>query len=246
VASGWGHPDRAEALWARIGTRGPRWPERAVDYQDVVYLAELGTPTFSVRTLVPLRMLNPEINGNTAGMGDMQLVTKIAMLNGETWKITQVNDFTFNTGAVKKGLGTGHISIAPGLLAGYQWNDETYLHGQLKFQFPIAGDPLFAGEILHWGFGLSHLLYDSDSFAVIPTVEAVFHSILTGQETPFGVPLPQPVDGVTISTLHVGARTVRDIGRDFGLVEFGVSAGFNLGSSGWYDSLVRIECRILR
>ena len=131
-------------------------------------------------------------------------------------------------------------------MASYKWNDETFLHGQLKFLFPIAGDPQFAGEILEWGFGVSHLLYDSDAFAVIPTIESVFHSLLTGQETLFGPP-PRilPVDGVTVSSLHLGVRTVRDFGRDFGLVEFGVSSGIDLGSTGWYDSLVRFELRIL-
>jgi hypothetical protein len=246
LAGGWGLPDRSEAFWGKIGSRGPRLPEKSVNYQDLTFVSEVGTATSSVRTLVPLRMLNPDINGNTAGLGDVQLVTKVVLLNGEYWMITQVNDMTFNSGAAKKGLGTGHISIAPGVLASYKWNDETYLHGQVKFQFPIAGDPSFSGEVLQWGFGASHLLYDSDAFAVIPTIEAAFYSFLTGQETVFGLP-PQilPVDSVTASTLHLGVRTVRDFGRDFGLVEFGISSGFGLGSAGWYDSLMRIELRIL-
>ena len=181
---GWGLPDRSEALWARtVNGRGPKLPEAAVSYQDLGYLTEVGTPRFSVRTLVPLRMLNPEINGNTAGMGDMQLLTKTMLLDGGRWTITQVNDMWFNTGAARKGLGTGHISIAPGVLAAYQWSADTCLHAQCKYQFPIAGDPVFAGEILHWGFGLSHLLYDSDTLAVIPTVEAAFSSLLSGQAT---------------------------------------------------------------
>ncbi len=246
LSGGWGRPDRSEAFWAKIGGRGPLLPERSVNYQDLAFVSEVGTANASARTLVPLRMLNPDINDNTAGLGDVQLGTKVVLLNGEYWMITQVNDMTFNSGAVKKGLGTGHISIAPGVLASYQWNAETYLHGQVKFQFPIAGDPSFSGELLQWGFGVSHLLYDSDAFAVIPTVEAAFYSFLTGQETAFGPP-PQilPVDSVTASTLHFGVRTVRDFGRDFGLVEFGISSGFGLGSAGWYDSLTRIELRIL-
>jgi hypothetical protein len=246
LVGGWGLPDRSEAFWAKIGSRGPPLPEKAVNYQDLTFISEVGTPTTSVRTLVPLRMLNPDINDNTAGLGDVQMLTKVVLLNGEYWTITQVNDFMFNSGASKKGLGTGHISIAPGVLASYKWNDETYLHGQVKFQFPIAGDPTFSGEMLHWGFGLSHLLYDSDAFAVIPTIEAAFYSFLTGQQTVFGLP-PQilPVDSATASTLHFGVRTARDFGRDFGLVEFGISTGFGLGSAGWYDSLTRLEMRIL-
>jgi hypothetical protein len=246
LAYGWGLPDRSEALWARTVTgRGPKLPEASVSYQDIGYLTEVGTPGFSVRTLVPLRMLNPEINGNTAGMGDMQLLTKTVMFRGGKWTVTQVNDMWFNTGAAGKGLGTGHISIAPGMLATYQWSDLTCLHAQGKFQFPIAGDPQFAGEILHWGFGLSHLLYDSDTLAVIPTVEAVFSSLLTGQATLYPTGLTRNVDSETMSTLHLGLRTVHDTGGACGLIEFGVSGGLELGAAGWYDGLVRMEFRVL-
>jgi len=109
----------------------------------------------------------------------------------------------------------------------------------------MGGHPSHHGNTLSWGLGMSHLLYDRDSFAVIPTVETVFHSILDGETavlTDQG-PTILPVDGETISTLHFGLRIVSDTGRDFGLVELGVSGGCNLGSSGWYNNLMRIELR---
>jgi hypothetical protein len=243
---GWGLPDRSEAFWARtVSGLGPKLPERSVSYQDLAYLTEVGGSNFSVRTVVPLRAVNPEFNGNTAGMGDMQLLTKTVLLNGSRWTLTQVNDVWFNTGAVGKGLGKGHISMAPGLLAAFQWSDTTCVHAQCKYEFPIAADPTFAGEILHWGFGLSHLWYDSDAFAVIPTIEASFISLLTGQATQFPAPVPRPVDGETVSTMHFGVRTVHDTGGDWGLLELGASGGFQWGDNGWYDSMVRLEFRLL-
>ena len=246
AAHGWGLPDRSEAFWARtINGLGPKLPERSVSYQDIAYLTEVGGSGFSVRTVVPLRILDPEINSNTAGMGDMQLLTKTVLLNGKRWTLTQVNDVWFNTGAVKKGLGKGHISMAPGLATSFQWSDATCLHAQCKFEFPIAGDPIFSGPLLHWGFGMSHLWYDSDAFAIIPTIETSFVSFLDGRATLFPVPATRNVDGETVSTLHLGVRTVHDTGGDWGLLEFGLSGGFQVGGNGWYDSMLRFEFRLL-
>jgi hypothetical protein len=248
---GWTLPDRSEAFWARtINGRGPPLPERSVRYQDIAYLTEIGSPGFSVRTVVPLRILDPENNAKTTGMGDMQLLTKTVLLNGSKWTLTQVNDVWFSTGAPGKGLGKGHTTMAPGLLAAYQRSDTTCLHGQFKFQFPLGGDPNFAGELLHWGIGASHLWYDSDAFAIIPTIEMSFVSFLTGRATQYpepldAAPLTPRVDGETISTMHFGVRTVHDTGRDWGLVELGVSGGFQWGHNGWYDSMMRLEFRLV-
>jgi hypothetical protein len=236
---GWGLPDRAEALFASP-LKKPEF-ERSASFQDLCFIAEVGSPSLSVRTLVPVRILDPELTQNTAGLGDVQVDTRLVLLNGKTWKLTQFMGTRIQSGSFKKGLGTGHFSLEPGILASYGWSPETFLHAELRLLVPMGGDPLFQGNILRWGFGASHLLYDSDRVAVIPTVETVFHSILDGQAT--GLNGPLPVDGETISTVHFGMRIARDTGRDFGLVEMGVSGGLNLGSNGWYDSMIRMEIR---
>jgi len=248
AAYGWKLPDRAELLFARpasLDGTGPDAIERSVDFQDLNFISEIGTPGLSVRTVVPVRVLDPEIGPNTAGLGDIQLCTKTRLLGGQAWTITQINNFFFASGCVGKGLGTGHTSMEPGVLASYKWSDETFFHGELKFLFPMGGHPSHHGNLLTYGFGLSHLWYDRDSLALIPTVEAVFYSILDGEAAVLATtgPTVHGVDGETISTLHFGLRVVSDTSRDFGLVELGVSGGLNLDSSGWYDSLLRVELR---
>ncbi len=252
VAHGWDLPDRAEALLARpsssgLGGRGPALAEQSVNFQDLAFVAEMGGPAFSVRTLIPLRLIDPEINTDTAGLGDIQTSTKTRLLDGNSWTITQVNNVYIQSGNAAKGLGTGHTSMEMGVLAGYKWTDETCLHGEAKFLVPMGGHPSHQGNIFRWGLGLSHLWYDSDSFALIPTLETVFYSILDGEATTIsgGVPTVHRVDGETISTVHYGLRIVSDHGSDFGLVELGLSGGFNLGSDGWYDTLLRMELRTM-
>lgn len=248
AARDWRLADRAETLWARpgsLGGAGPAAVEPSVDYQDFRIVWELGGPKFSTKTVIPIRVVDPTVNANTAGLSDMELVTKTVLLDGESWQITQLFRSRFNTGAAGKGLSTGHISLEPGFLTRYKWSELTYLHGELSFLFPIAGHPSHSGEIVRWGLGVSHLIYDSDSFAVMPTAEFVFMSILDGEKANpnfGGIPI-LPVDGECISNVHLGVRLVSDSSCDFGLWELGVSTGIDMGSTGWYNGLLRIESR---
>jgi hypothetical protein len=111
LAGGFRTPDRAEYFFAGPA-RGPL-PETSVDYQDLRFLMEMGGPKFSIATEVPIRILDPERNPNTAGLSDLNLTTKTVLLDGNDWQLTQIFRTYFNTGAPGKGLGTGHISIEP-------------------------------------------------------------------------------------------------------------------------------------
>jgi hypothetical protein len=242
-------PDRAEMFWARPG-RGPVLPERSVSYQDFRARWELGSEAMSLATDIPVRLLNPEVNGNTGGLSDIQLVQKTRMMDGKRWQITQLLRTVFNSGNVRKGLGTGHISMEPGVLCRYQYSDITYLHSQVKLMFPIAGDPVYSGPLFTWGLGLSHVWYETDTTAYIPTLEFINTWVLDGQVTTFPLGIPGPglvsdVDGDGIFNLAPGLRIVTDYGGDLGVVELGLSSIFSVGSDGWYDALLRIEMRFV-
>src|SRR6478736_734666 len=113
-------PDRAEYFWARPG-RGPKLPETGVGYQDFHFRMENGGPSFSLATDIPIRLLNPDVNGNNGGIGDIQLTQKTVLMNGSRWQMTQILRTIFNSGNARKGLGTGHFAMEPGLLARYKW-----------------------------------------------------------------------------------------------------------------------------
>ena len=248
AANNWKHPDEAQYFFARpmsLGGSGPP-AETSANYQDFTFIGEMGNSSASARTSIPVRLIDGEINGDTAGMGDMHVATKLVLLTGERLKITQFFDTYIPTGAAGKGLGTGHVSMEPGLLASYRWSDETYIHAEAKYLVPIPTSPGNSGTMMTWGFGVSHLLYDGDLFAVIPTAELVCYTIFDAGETIASpVPTIQTVDNAVIPTLHFGVRVVSDRFRDIGTVEFGISAGFNLGSSGWYEDLLRTEVRVM-
>jgi hypothetical protein len=237
-------PDRAEFFWARPG-RGPVLPETGVAYQDFHFRMENGGDAFSLATDIPIRLLNPDVNGNNGGIGDIQLVQKTRLMNGERWQMTQILRTIFNSGNARKGLGTGHVAMEPGLLCRFKWSELTYLHSELLIRFPIGGDPMYSAPAWTWGLGMSTVWYETDTIALIPTLEFVNIWIIDGQVTPIGAVAPVDVRGDGIFNLGPGLRMVWDTGGDLGVVEFGGNAMLAVGSDGWYDALVRFDMRFV-
>jgi hypothetical protein len=239
-------PDRADFFWAQTGGRGPKFVERSVDYQDVLASWEVATgKSFSLTTEIPLRFVDPEINPNTGGLGDMSITTKTVLLNGADWQITQYFRTELPTGDAGKGVGNGHTSLEPGFLFRLKWSPETYFHSQLTYWFPLGDNPLYGGQILKYGFGVSHLLYENDTFAAIPTLEFNGWTVLNGAQTTFPLGLVQPVDTMGIFNVRPGLRFVRDTGGDLGLFEWGVSGSFAITQNKWYDASWLLEARFV-
>ena len=96
--------------------------------------------------------------------------------------------------------------------------------------------------MLNYGFGVSHLLFDSDAVALVPTLELVGWTALEGEKTPpTGTAIP--VDGDTIFNLYPGLRMIMDNGGDLGIFEMGLQGGLNISGNHWYESLLRLELR---
>lgn len=237
-------PNRSEFLWA-APPQGPEPPESNLDYLDFRIMNELAPgDSFSIQTEIPLRSLDPEVNPNTTGLGDMNVATKLKMVDGRYWQITQLFRTHINTGSPRKGLGTGHVSLEPGVLARYEWNERLYFHGDMRFWIPIAADPQFSGPAIRYGVGASYVAYDTDTFAVLPTFEMVGWNFLDGLKTlPNGAVVP--VDGDSTFAILPGIRFVLGPTGDLGLFEAGIAggAGFDDNHDGWFDSKFLLELR---
>ncbi len=240
--SGWDleRPDRAEFFWAAPPT-GPG-PERSVDVTTLTARIETATDRASAIFEVPLRAVSPVLNSNASGIGDLTVGGKLVLVSGRDWVITQQTLTYLNTGPAARGLGTGHASIEPGLLARYRWTDETYFHGQLRYHIPFSGTGDYFGEVLIWGVGVSSIWYETDAFAILPTFEVVRVSFLDGQRTTAGG-LTADVDGETAIDLLPGVRFVLGPQGDLGLTEVGISGGASVGNTGWYSARLQIEAR---
>jgi len=252
AAANWEFPDRAEYFWAKTPDgKGPPDPldqdrgEPSVNYQDIVFSIERGGERFSVATDIPIRAVDPEFRGATTGLADMEVTSKIVLLDGCRFQLTQLFSTHLPTGSFRRGTGNGHVSLEPGVAYRYKWNELTYIHGDLTYLFPIAADPFFSGQILNYGIGISHVWIDADTYALIPTFEVDAWTVLDGRQTLPGNanPASEEVDSIGIVNVHPGLRWVCDKGGDCGVKEFGISSGICVTQDSWYEELLRIEFR---
>ncbi|HBN77991.1 MAG TPA: hypothetical protein DD473_19715 [Planctomycetaceae bacterium] len=242
-ATGLETPDRSELFWARQGI-GPPLNENEVNYQDMTLALASGGKYFSTTTKVPIRFINPDINDSTVGLGDLSIATRLLIIDGDHWKLTQYFNTIMPTGSRARGLGTGHTSLEPGFLAQLKWTDKTYFFGDLRYQFPIGGDPVHSGQRLMYGLGMSTVQYQTDIFAVMPTFELLGWSALDGAKTlPSG--LVVDVDSETAAVLSTGLRFVLGPAGDLGLFEAGINTAMSLNDRALYQTLTTVDFRFV-
>ncbi len=100
------------------------------------------------------------------------------------------------------------------------------------------------GEVLTYGIAMSHVWRETDTWAIMPTLEFVGVSFVDGAETVPGLPLTVDfVDPEGIFSIHPGVRCVWDKGSDCGVQEFGIFTGYGVTSDTLYESLIRAELR---
>ena len=240
-------PDRAEFFWSKPGKGPPISPDR-INFQDLIFVNETGSDAFSVMTEIPVRFIESDYGISTSGMGDIKVATKARLINGNNWQITQIFRTYINTGSTTKGVGAGHVSLEPGLLARYQLRPDTYVHGQVKFWIPIAADTGFASDVLTYGVGVSHILYETDHFSFIPNLEMVNFDFLSGQKTVGNTSsFPGQIVNANNDTsinLIPGARFVMGPKGDLGLFEFGISNMIGMGDR-YLNNMWRLEFKFI-
>ena len=234
-------PDRAEYLWAKIGGTGPPLPELNVNYQNYDAIYEAGGKRFSLVTDIPLRSVHPENNLDGAGIGNISLAPKMVIVDGTDWQITQIFRTYLPTGATNRGTSNGLTSLEPGVLVRYRWSPRTFVHGQAKYWIPLSGDPVASGNVFNYGIGVSHVLLESDTFAIIPVLETVGWTVGGGTATTAGGQIISA--NTSFVNIQPGVRFVLGPKGDLGLCEFGISSGFATNTTGWYQEQLTFELR---
>ena len=236
-------PDRAEYFWGRtVDRRGPPQGETVLNYQDLRLRMETGSKKFSAAFEVPFRAVDPVINLDHAGLGDLQIIAKTVLLSGNEWLLTQYFGTYMPTGAVGMGLGTGHVSLEPGLLFRNRWSDDTWLHGELKFWFPLGADPAHGGQVVKFATGINRVWYETDSSAWLPSLELTSYSVLNGLARDATGSL-QAIDGDLMFYLTPGLHYAVDGGGDFGLFEIGSALSIVTTSDRFTDSTFTCDVR---
>jgi hypothetical protein len=235
---------RAEFFYPRSGPLGPGLPlrERSVDFQELTSYLELAPlPRLSGFIEVPVRFLNPEINANHTGFGDLNTGFKYAFVyNRDTVASFQFRTFV-PTAVERRGLGTGHVSLEPALLVNQRLTDRLTAAGELRYWVPIGGTD-FAGDVIRYGVGLGYGERRKDDWWVTPVVEVVGWTVLSGKTAvlrPSGVGFVEDAAGQTIVNAKMGVR--------LGLGERGdIYTGYGRALTGntWYKDIWRVEFRL--
>ncbi len=236
-------PNRAEFYYGPGSPFGPGLedPERSVDFQDVsAYLEVLFGPRLSVFAEVPVRFLNPEVNGNTWGLSDVSGGFKWAFWHGDGQVATLQVRAIAPTGDVNTGLSTTHATVEPALLYYRRLSERLTLEGEFRFWAPVGGTD-FAGDVLRYGLGLSYEVCRTEHLTFRPVVEFVGWTVLNGKETfttPGGDLVLKDAAGDDIVNVKLGLRT--GIGER---LDFYAGWGHPLTGTRWYDNIIRVELR---
>jgi hypothetical protein len=237
-------PARAEFLWPVGGRRGPGpGPDTSVDYQDLsLYSESRLSHNLSVFGELPVRFLDPEIQDNTAGLGDANVGLKYALQQSAT----DVQSFQLRlyvpTADASRGLGTDHYSLEPGFLFYQTLAPRLTGFAELKDWIAMGGSDGFAGNILRYGLGTSYLLMQAPQHRNVSAVtEFVGWTVLHGGSA---ITTPGPVTrfvdatGDTIVNAKVGLRTRLSENYD-------LYAGYGRAITGdtWYSDMLRLELR---
>jgi hypothetical protein len=237
-------PNRADFFYAPSPPFGPGLPvpERSLDYQDLTaYLETAWTDRFSTFVELPVRFLNPDLNANTAGFADLNAGFKGVLFQSDASVLTfQLRTYA-PSGNVGRGLGTGHVSLEPALLAYSSLTDRLHLEGELRNWVPLTNND-FAGDVLRYGIGLGYDLFGHEGRRITPVAELVGWTVLGGKESvvpPSGPALVQGAGGDTILNAKLGMRVELGHRGDF-------YAGYGRPLTGdrWYENVFRLELRL--
>jgi hypothetical protein len=235
-------PMRAEYYHPRGGpgaNTGFPFVETRIDYQELTSFAEYGlTPWLSAFIEAPYRWLNPEINRNQSGAGDMRYGMKICTWSSDNC-IATILFRVYQPSARRDTLGTGHWSIEPGLLAAYRVNNMIHLEGEFRYWVPL-GSSDFAGNILRYGAGVSYG-HKKNGFWFIPVVEGIGWTVLSGKSIVASSPtefIIEDAHATTIVNAYAGLRC--GYGHK---VDFYLGYGRSLTGDVWQRESFRFEAR---
>jgi hypothetical protein len=246
TASNFRRPNRVEFFWAQGAPGGPGvpLPERSVDYQELNAYAEMAwgeQPRFSIFCEVPARLVNPDVNANTAGLSDMNAGFKYALIREENLVVTSQLRVFAPIGDASRGLGNRHVSLEPGLLLFSPLTERLAVEGELRYWAPVGGTS-FAGDLIRYGVGTRYDLFGNDTLRISPVAELVGWTALGGKEAvvgPSGQALVESARGDSILTGLLGMRV-----SFAGGASVYASYGRPLTGDRWYENAVRVEFRL--
>jgi len=236
-------PTRAEYYQAKggiPGSPGAFQPESRLDiYEFSTYAEHAFLPNFSIFFESPFRSIDPEINGRSTGLGDMNLGLKWAMRPLPSLTTTLQLRGWIPTAAARD-LGTQHFSVEPALLVHWRAFNFLTVESEARFWYPVDGTD-FAGEMVRYGVGVTYGQRTSSEINICPVIELVGWTLLDGKAMAVSSPGIFSIEdstGDTIVNLNVGVRL--NLGDS---ADFYTGYGRCLTGDSWFQDIWRLEFR---
>jgi hypothetical protein len=241
-------PDRGEYFWPRADGNGkgpkPNPPALGVpflDYHEFYVDQEIAAGGMgSVTISQPYRSVNPTPYAESAaGFGNLQITAKSLLFDSELFLFAFQMRTYIPTGKFGNGIGNGHLSLEPGVIAGVRVSPDTYALAQVQEWIPIAGDKDYMGAALRYNFSLNHVLWRPvRDVQLIGTWETGGIAFQDGAFTDPVAGSLQKLSGQTTLSMGLG-------GRLFFCDKFDLGAGWQHGITGKYlvQDQLRVEVR---
>ena len=256
------HPDRAEYFWPKNGVftyffghdnaKGPGEAESRVDAIDASFYVEaMLSYHVSMWTNVPFRSVNPEVNQNESGIGDISAGLKWAFILDPNRAVSLQVAGIVPSGEGIRGLGAENIYIQPGFLWQEALTENLTLYADVSDRIPVNPRSDFTGHVLRYGAGLSYLI-DLGSVRMMPLAEVVGWTVLNGKQSFELGKIERPIQsarGMTIFDTCYGMRFSlgEDAHSDYSLLAMSdlfVSYGMTTTANWWFRDQWRLEYRV--
>jgi hypothetical protein len=192
------------------------------------------------------RQLNSSFMPTQAGFSDLNFGIKSLFFDCELLQLSfQFRTFT-PTGNSTLGLGTGHFSLDPSILASLKLGPDTYLQGQFGNWIPIGATSQVAGGMFYAFTSLNQVLwYPRPDSPLIGTLEMDIWSFENGGYTAAIGPSGKAVTvekGGGVSYFNIGPGLRQSICNR---LDFGGAITFAPGVAHWAEPWFRFEVRFL-
>jgi hypothetical protein len=232
-------PDTAEYFQAQAKVKGPKFLTSSLRYDDLTLYQEVAAKGASFFIEIPYRTIEPTGGPGSSGMGDMNLGAKTVLLDRELLLVTMQFRTFIPTGNFTSGVGAGHASLEPSIMAALKLGPATYLQTELSEWIPLGGTPGFASSVFHYHFSLNQrLAHWGDCVNVVGVMEFNGYSF-RGAFTDFPSGTVVGSSGGTFANAGPGIR-VQFCDR----ADVGFAADFGFGNHHGPGQIYRTELRI--